>query len=99
MAGAWLVKLAVDVKRVGAGVAIGEEPGEGVGQAEVRRDLGTVVGTAEHPNFRRGLPGRVGLHLSERMALRKRRTPHPGDEIAHVGREGCGARSEEHTSE
>src|SRR5262249_42748434 len=90
MAGAWLVELAVDIKRVGPGVAIGEEPGEGVGSAEVRRRLGTVVRTAEHPNFRRGLPGRIGFYLAERVPLRKWRTRYPGDEIAHIGREGCG---------
>src|SRR5690606_10768569 len=87
MALAWLVEPAVEVERLRPAPAVGEEPGEGVGQAEMRGHLRAVVGAAQHPHLRRRLREGIGLHGPERMALGQRCARGPRDHVAHVGGE------------
>ncbi len=79
-----LVERAVEVERLQAGVAVGEEPREGVGQAEVGSHLRAVVRTAEHPDLRRGIACGERLQWPEAMPLGQRLAPHPGHEVPHV---------------
>jgi hypothetical protein len=84
VARARLVLAAVKVERLLRADALGEEPGEGIGQAEVRGDLGAVVGAAEHPDLGCGVAFRVGLDGAEVVALGQIAPRDPGHQVAHV---------------
>ena len=56
---------------------IGDEPGKGIGQTQMRRQLGTIVRTAKHPYIGRGIACRIGKHLVPGMAGRQGLPRHP----------------------
>ena len=76
MALARLEALAIERHRHLGALAVGEEVGEGIGQAEVGRELRAVVGAAEDPDLRRvrsqRMGGDAGVGADEVQACRSR---------------------------
>ena len=84
---AGLVSPLINPQRLPGALAVGEEPGEAVWQAEMRRHLRAIGRTAENPRLRHRVTHGMRLDGGKRVAVRQRRTAHPGQQIAHVGRE------------
>ena len=84
VAQAWLVMAAVDIKRLLAALAIGEKPRKTIWQAEMRRDLGAIGGTAEDPKFRCGISLRHRLDAAIGVIFGQGFTMHPGIQIGHI---------------
>src|SRR5262245_26687543 len=85
------IELAIELERFRRTLAVGEEPGEGIGQPEMRGHLRSIIGAAENPDLGRGWPFRVGVQLPEGVALRQGRARQEGHEIADIARELGGA--------
>ena len=84
MALARLVEAPVQRQRLLGALAVGEEIGERVGQAEVRRELGAVVGAAEDPDLGRVRAERVRGDAGVRAVRR------PRLQVAHLDRKVLG---------
>ncbi len=85
--GGGAVGRAVNIQRFLGTLAVVEEIGETIRQAEIRGDLGAVIGTAKNPDFRRVRPQRLGADNAERVVDGQRLIGRPGLQIPQHGRE------------
>ena len=90
MVHAGAVVLAVELQRLLHALPIGEEIGERVRQAEMRRELRAVVGAAQDPQLGAGRPRRMRLDRAERMAFLQRHAGKPRLQVDHLLREFVG---------